>query len=62
MDAGKIASFKAEAIALRALMYCNLISVYRDVPYLTKPLTLAEIYNKTSEEIIQVKKPKRIGF
>jgi ATP-dependent 26S proteasome regulatory subunit len=27
-----------------------------------KPLTLAEIYNKTSEEIIQVKKPKRIGF
>ena len=42
MDAGKIASFKAEAIALRALMYCNLISVYRDVPYLTKPLTLAE--------------------
>ena len=42
MDAGKIASFKAEAIALRALMYCNLVSVFRDVPYLTKPLTLAE--------------------
>ena len=42
MDADKIASFKAEAVALRALMYCNLISVFRDVPYLTKPLTLAE--------------------
>lgn len=34
--------YKAEAIALRALMYCNLTSVFRDVPYLTKPLTLAE--------------------
>ena len=42
MDADKIAVFKAEAIALRSLMYCNLISVFRDVPYLTKPLTLAE--------------------
>ncbi len=32
----------AEAVALRALMYCNLVSTFRDVPYLTKPLTLAE--------------------
>ena len=38
----KIDAYKAEAIALRALMYCNLTSVFRDVPYLTKPLTLAE--------------------
>lgn len=42
MDAAKVAAFKAEAIALRSLMYCNLISVFRDVPYLTMPLTLAE--------------------
>lgn len=38
----KIEAYKAEAIALRALMYCNLTSVFRDVPYLTKPLTLSE--------------------
>lgn len=34
--------FKAEAIAIRALMYNNLTTMYRDVPYLTKPLTLQE--------------------
>lgn len=34
--------FKAEAIALRALGYCNLTSLFRDVPYLTKPLSLKE--------------------
>ncbi|WP_300792251.1 RagB/SusD family nutrient uptake outer membrane protein [uncultured Bacteroides sp.] len=33
-------AIKAEAIALRALGYCNLISLYRDVPYITEPLTL----------------------
>lgn len=42
MEADKIDGYKAEAIALRALMYCNLTSVFRDVPYLTKPLTLAK--------------------
>lgn len=42
MEEEKIASFKAEAIALRALGYINLTSVFRDVPYLTVPLTLAE--------------------
>lgn len=40
MSPEKIAEFKAEAMALRALGYCNLISVFRDVPYLTEPLTL----------------------
>lgn len=40
MDQEKINSYKAEAIALRSLMYCNLTSVFRDVPYLTEPLTL----------------------
>ena len=42
MEQEKIEAYKAEAIALRALMYCNLTSVFRDVPYLTKPLTLSE--------------------
>lgn len=42
MEEEKINEYKAEAIALRSLMYCNLTSVFRDVPYLTKPLTLEE--------------------
>ena len=33
-------AYVAEAVTLRALMYCNLVSTFRDVPYLTKPLTL----------------------
>lgn len=36
------AAYIAEAKALRALAYCNLTSVFRDVPFLTKPLTLSE--------------------
>lgn len=40
IDASKIEAFKAEAMGLRALGYCNLTSVFRDVPYLTEPLTL----------------------
>ena len=40
MDEKAKATIKAEAIALRALGYCNLISLYRDVPYITTPLTL----------------------
>lgn len=40
MDEKKRNIIKAEAIALRALGYCNLTSVFRDVPYLTEPLTL----------------------
>ena len=42
VDANFKAAVKAEAIALRALGYCNLTSVFRDVPYLDKPLTLLE--------------------
>ena len=41
MEAAKVAAYKAEAIALRALAYCNLTSVFRDVPYLTESLTLS---------------------
>lgn len=46
-------AYKGEAIALRALGYCNLVSVFRDVPYLDKPLTLAECQpeRNTKEEI-----------
>lgn len=42
MDDTKTDGYKAEAIALRALMYCNLTSVFRDVPYLTAPLTITQ--------------------
>ena len=42
MDASKIEAYRAEAIALRSLAYCNLTSTFRDVPYITKSLTLAE--------------------
>lgn len=42
MEEEKINVYKAEAIALRALTYTNLTSVFRDVPYLTRPLTLEE--------------------
>lgn len=33
--------YRSEAMALRALAYNNLISVFRDVPYFTEPLTMA---------------------
>ncbi|WP_295729325.1 RagB/SusD family nutrient uptake outer membrane protein [uncultured Muribaculum sp.] len=33
--------YRAEAMALRALGYCNLTSTFRDVPYFTEPLTMA---------------------
>lgn len=42
MDEAKVKNIKAEAIALRALAYCNLVSVFRDVPYLEHCLTMAE--------------------
>lgn len=53
MSNEKKAAYKGEAIALRALAYCNLVSVFRDVPYLEKPLTLAECQpaRNTKEEI-----------
>lgn len=34
-------AYRAEAMALRALAYGNLISVFRDVPYFTQSLTMA---------------------
>ncbi len=56
IDEKKKAAFKAEAIALRALGYCDLVSVFRDVPYLEEPLTLAECEPaRTSKEEIATK-------
>lgn len=53
MDQAKIDQFRAEALALRSLGYCNLTSVFRDVPYLTKCLTLSEAKApKTDRETI----------
>lgn len=58
MDEASKNVIKAEAIALRALGYCNLTSLYRDVPYLTAPLTLEnpeapkELKAKIAENVI----------
>lgn len=48
--------YKAEAIALRALGYCNLVSLYRDVPYLEKPLTLREAEAPVEKKEVIAKK------
>lgn len=59
MDEQKKKAIKAEAIALRALGYCNLTSVFRDVPYLTEPLTLEapeapkELKAKIAESVLE---------
>lgn len=42
MDAGAKAVYRAEAIALRALIYCNLTMTYQDVPYITAPQSIAD--------------------
>jgi len=47
MDAGEKARFAAEAKALRATYYFNLVRMFRNVPLLLEPLTTAEIYNVT---------------
>ena len=54
MDESSKGAIKAEAIALRALGYCNLISLYRDVPYITAPLTLEnpEAPKETKKNIV----------
>lgn len=56
IDETKKNAFKAEAIALRALGYCDLVSVFRDVPYLEEPLTLVECEPaRTNKEEIATK-------
>lgn len=47
MDASEKARFEAEAKALRATYYFNLVRLFRNVPLLLEPLSAAEIYNVT---------------
>ncbi|MDB5222196.1 MAG: RagB/SusD protein [Chitinophagaceae bacterium] len=45
MDAGEKARFTAEAKALRAIYYFNLVRMFKNVPLLLEPLSAADIYN-----------------
>jgi starch-binding outer membrane protein, SusD/RagB family len=60
MDAGEKARFIAEAKALRATYYFNLVRMFRNVPLLVKPLGAAEIYDvaqaKPEEVYSQIEK------
>lgn len=47
MDAGEKARFVAEAKALRATYYFNLVRMFRNIPLLIEPLNTADIYNVT---------------
>ncbi len=47
MDATEKARFTAEAKALRATYYFNLVRLFRNIPLLMEPLSTAEIYNVT---------------
>ncbi|MGN6399547.1 MAG: RagB/SusD family nutrient uptake outer membrane protein [Flavisolibacter sp.] len=47
MDAGEKARFTAEAKALRAIYYFNLVRMFKNVPLLLEPLSTTEIYNVT---------------
>jgi starch-binding outer membrane protein, SusD/RagB family len=47
MDAAEKARFTAEAKALRAIYYFNLVRMFKNVPLLTEPLITSEIYNVT---------------
>lgn len=47
MDAGEKARFVAEAKALRAIYYFNLVRLFKNIPLLLEPLNTTEIYNVT---------------
>jgi len=47
MDAGEKARFTAEAKALRATYYFNLVRMFKNIPLLLEPLSTADIYNVT---------------
>ncbi len=49
MDGNKKARFEAEAKALRALYYFNLVRLFRNIPLLLEPLTATNIYDVTQE-------------
>ena len=60
MDAGEKARFTAEAKALRATYYFNLVRMFRNIPLLLKPLAASEIYDvaqaKPEEVYAQIEK------
>src|SRR5260221_1946903 len=47
MDAGEKARFTAEAKALRAIYYFNLVRMFKNIPLLLEPVSTADIYNVT---------------
>ena len=47
MDAGEKARFTAEAKALRATYYFNLVRMFKNIPLLLEPLSASDIYNVT---------------
>jgi starch-binding outer membrane protein, SusD/RagB family len=42
MDADLKAVYRAEAIVIRSLIYCNLTMTYQDVPYITAPQSITD--------------------
>lgn len=50
MDAGEKARFTAEAKALRAIYYFNLVRLFKNVPLITEPLKTSDIYNVTQAD------------
>jgi hypothetical protein len=47
MDAGEKSRFTAEAKALRALYYFNLVRMFKNIPLLLEPLGASQIYDVT---------------
>lgn len=54
MDAGEKARFTAEAKALRALYYFNLVRMFRNIPLILEPLSTTDIYNVTQADPSEV--------
>lgn len=54
MDAAEKGRFTAEAKALRATYYFNLVRLYRNIPLLLDPLSTSEIYNVTQATPVDV--------
>ncbi len=54
MDAGEKARFTAEAKALRATYYFNLVRMFKNIPLLLEPLTTTEIYDVTQADPAEV--------
>ena len=47
MDAGEKARFTAEAKALRATYYFNLVRMFKNIPLLLEPISASDMYNVT---------------